>query len=43
MNLSGNPVCDDPAYQLFTVAYLPTLVYLDFRLIDTDTVSIDER
>ena len=33
-------MCDDPAYKLFTVAYLPTLVYLDFRLIDADTVRI---
>ncbi|XP_039255654.1 dynein regulatory complex subunit 3-like [Styela clava] len=37
LNLSGCPVCDDPGYRLFTVAYLSHLVYLDFRLIDEDT------
>ncbi|XP_076809798.1 dynein regulatory complex subunit 3-like [Clavelina lepadiformis] len=37
LNLSGNPVCEDPGYKLFTVAYLSHLVYLDFRLIDEET------
>jgi len=36
LNLTGNPVCDDPGYKLFTVAYLSQLVYLDFRLIAED-------
>ncbi|KAJ7305978.1 hypothetical protein JRQ81_010344 [Phrynocephalus forsythii] len=31
---SGNPVCDNEQYSTFISAYLPDLVYLDFRLVD---------
>ncbi|XP_042293758.1 dynein regulatory complex subunit 3 [Sceloporus undulatus] len=34
LNLSGNPVCDNELYATFIAAYLPDLVYLDFRLVD---------
>jgi len=37
LNMSGNPVCEDENYKLFAIAYLPHLVYLDFRLVDADT------
>lgn len=39
LNLSGCPVCEDPEYKLFTIAYLSQLVYLDFRLIDEGSRS----
>uniref|UniRef100_A0A670XVZ3 Dynein regulatory complex subunit 3 n=1 Tax=Pseudonaja textilis TaxID=8673 RepID=A0A670XVZ3_PSETE len=32
LNLTGNPVCDNEVYSMFIAAYLPNLVYLDFRL-----------
>ncbi|NXC23780.1 DRC3 protein, partial [Campylorhamphus procurvoides] len=38
LNLSGNPLCDDEQYMLFVVAHLPTLVYLDFKLVRDATV-----
>jgi len=37
LNMSGNPLCEDPNYRLFAIAYLSHLVYLDFRLVDADT------
>ena len=40
LNMSGNPLCEDPNYRLFAIAYLSHLVYLDFRLVDADTVTI---
>ncbi|NWV82046.1 DRC3 protein, partial [Dasyornis broadbenti] len=33
LNLSGNPFCNDEHYTLFVVAHLPSLVYLDFKLV----------
>lgn len=43
LNLNGNPVCDSEQYSTFIAAYLPDLVYLDFRLLDDNMVSIVER
>lgn len=43
LNLAGNPFCDDANYKQFVVAHIPTLAYLDFRLIDGNTVSIKEE
>ncbi|KFV06248.1 Leucine-rich repeat-containing protein 48, partial [Pterocles gutturalis] len=40
LNLTGNPLCDDERYMLFVVAHLPDLVYLDFKLVSENTVSI---
>ncbi|XP_062999096.1 dynein regulatory complex subunit 3 [Elgaria multicarinata webbii] len=34
LNLTGNPVCENEVYSMFIAAYLPDLVYLDFRLVD---------
>uniref|UniRef100_A0A8C6XZA6 Dynein regulatory complex subunit 3 n=1 Tax=Naja naja TaxID=35670 RepID=A0A8C6XZA6_NAJNA len=34
LNLTGNPVCDNEVYSMFIAAYLPNLVYLDFRLVE---------
>ncbi|NXO80988.1 DRC3 protein, partial [Sitta europaea] len=33
LNLSGNPFCSKEHYRLFVVAHLPSLVYLDFKLV----------
>lgn len=40
LNLTGNPLCDDERYMLFVVAYLPNLMYLDFKLVSDSTVRI---
>nr|XP_025951070.1 dynein regulatory complex subunit 3 isoform X2 [Dromaius novaehollandiae] len=37
LNLAGNPLCDNEQYAPFTVAHLPELVYLDFKLV-SDTM-----
>ncbi|KAM6299060.1 dynein regulatory complex subunit 3 [Aegotheles albertisi] len=37
LNLTGNPLCQDEQYTLFVVAYLPDLVYLDFKLVRDTT------
>lgn len=34
LNLSGNPICKFEQYNDFTIAHLPSLIYLDYRLID---------
>ncbi|NXU02530.1 DRC3 protein, partial [Buphagus erythrorhynchus] len=38
LNLSGNPFCNEEHYTLFVVAHLPSLVYLDFKLVRDFTV-----
>ncbi|NXY53026.1 DRC3 protein, partial [Callaeas wilsoni] len=38
LNLSGNPFCTKEHYKLFVVAHLPSLVYLDFKLVRDSTV-----
>ncbi|XP_053132715.1 dynein regulatory complex subunit 3 [Hemicordylus capensis] len=40
LNLTGNPVCENEHYSMFIVAYLPDLVYLDFRLVDDNTREV---
>ncbi|XP_066054352.1 dynein regulatory complex subunit 3 [Chamaea fasciata] len=37
LNLSGNPFCSKEHYRLFVVAHLPSLVYLDFKLVRHST------
>ncbi|XP_053936904.1 dynein regulatory complex subunit 3 [Cuculus canorus] len=37
LNLTGNPLCDDDRYTLFVVAYLPDLIYLDFKFVRDTT------
>ncbi|KAG2456110.1 DRC3 protein, partial [Polypterus senegalus] len=38
--LEGNPVEQIKDYKLFVAAYLPKLVYLNYKLLDSETVSI---
>ncbi|NXQ20281.1 DRC3 protein, partial [Peucedramus taeniatus] len=38
LNLSGNPFCSKEHYRLFVVAHLPSLVYLDFKLVRNSMV-----
>ncbi|NXX28687.1 DRC3 protein, partial [Nicator chloris] len=38
LNLSGNPFCSKEHYTLFVVAHLPSLMYLDFKLVRHSTV-----
>ena len=33
VNLAGNPLCEDPNYEAFVVAYLPSLRFIDWRRI----------
>ncbi|XP_062359379.1 dynein regulatory complex subunit 3 [Cinclus cinclus] len=37
LNLSENPFCSEEHYMLFVVAHLPSLVYLDFKLVRDST------
>ncbi|KAL2101181.1 hypothetical protein ACEWY4_002942 [Coilia grayii] len=37
LNLAGNPLCNEENYKIFIAAYLPDLVYLDYRLVDEKT------
>ncbi|XDV13809.1 hypothetical protein PO909_002136 [Leuciscus waleckii] len=37
LNLAGNPICDEEDFKIFVAAYLPDLVYLDYRLLDEQT------
>ncbi|OBS57779.1 hypothetical protein A6R68_11094, partial [Neotoma lepida] len=39
LSLSGNPVAEAEEYKIFIYAYLPDLVYLDFRRIDEQAAS----
>uniref|UniRef100_A0A2K6EUG8 Dynein regulatory complex subunit 3 n=1 Tax=Propithecus coquereli TaxID=379532 RepID=A0A2K6EUG8_PROCO len=40
LSLSGNPISEAEDYKMFICAYLPDLVYLDFRRISDDTASV---
>ncbi|XP_039935412.1 dynein regulatory complex subunit 3 [Hirundo rustica] len=37
LNLGGNPFCSKEHYRLFVVAHLPSLLYLDFKLVRRST------
>uniref|UniRef100_A0A8C9TD26 Dynein regulatory complex subunit 3 n=1 Tax=Scleropages formosus TaxID=113540 RepID=A0A8C9TD26_SCLFO len=39
LNLAGNPLCKESNYKVFIAAHFPELVYLDFRILDKQTVS----
>ncbi|OWK14541.1 hypothetical protein Celaphus_00001105 [Cervus elaphus hippelaphus] len=39
LSLSGNPVAENEDYKMFICAYLPDLVYLDFRRLDDHMVA----
>ncbi|XP_045839810.1 dynein regulatory complex subunit 3 isoform X1 [Meles meles] len=40
LSLSGNPIAESEDYKMFICAYLPDLVYLDFRRIDDHTKEL---
>lgn len=40
LSLSGNPIAEEEDYKMFICAYLPDLVYLDFRRIDDHMASV---
>ncbi|KAM8818945.1 dynein regulatory complex subunit 3 [Rhynchonycteris naso] len=42
LSLSGNPVAKAEDYKMFVCAYLPDLVYLDFRRIDDHVATLAE-
>nr|XP_054111647.1 dynein regulatory complex subunit 3 [Callithrix jacchus] len=42
LSLSGNPISEVEDYKMFICAYLPDLVYLDFRRIDDHTKEVAE-
>ncbi|KAM9695269.1 dynein regulatory complex subunit 3 [Trichechus inunguis] len=42
LSLSGNPISEAEDYKMFVCAYLPDLVYLDFRRIDDLTAKLAE-
>uniref|UniRef100_A0A2I3H3M4 Dynein regulatory complex subunit 3 n=1 Tax=Nomascus leucogenys TaxID=61853 RepID=A0A2I3H3M4_NOMLE len=42
LSLSGNPISEAEDYKMFICAYLPDLVYLDFRCIDDHTKELAE-
>jgi len=39
VNLAGNPLCQLEEYKMFVVAHLPSVDYLDYRLVDPTVVS----
>ena len=39
LTLSGNPLTSDPHYTHYTLAFLPSLVYLDFHMIFPEEVG----
>ncbi|XP_043439240.1 dynein regulatory complex subunit 3 isoform X1 [Prionailurus bengalensis] len=40
LSLSGNPIAEEEDYKMFICAYLPDLVYLDFRRIDDHMIIV---
>ncbi|XP_059006491.1 dynein regulatory complex subunit 3 isoform X2 [Mustela lutreola] len=42
LSLSGNPIAESEDYKMFICAYLPDLVYLDFRRIDDHMKELAE-
>ncbi|XP_043759981.1 dynein regulatory complex subunit 3 [Cervus elaphus] len=42
LSLSGNPVAENEDYKMFICAYLPDLVYLDFRRLDDHMKELAE-
>ncbi|MBZ3882230.1 Leucine-rich repeat-containing protein 48 [Sciurus carolinensis] len=42
LSLSGNPIAEAEDYKMFIYAYLPDLVYLDFRRIDEHAAKLAE-
>jgi len=40
LNLSGNPFCKQDGYKQYVLAFLSGLDFMDYRLIDKQSVSI---
>lgn len=38
LSLAGNPLCSEDGYQIYVIAYIPQLRYLDYRRISSDNV-----
>lgn len=38
LTLRGNPLCDDPNYRAYVMAYLPSVIYLDYKILMTTEV-----
>jgi len=44
VTLEGNPVCKDPEYRFFVLAYLPNLKYVDYALVGpSEVISAREQ
>ena len=39
LNLSGNPIAQMDEYKDYTIAYLPAIEFLDYRLVDENSVK----
>ncbi|KAL7748036.1 hypothetical protein RI367_006582 [Sorochytrium milnesiophthora] len=40
LNISGNPLCNNAEYQYYVLAHLHHLQYLDYRLVEPNTINI---
>ena len=40
LNLNGNPFCEQPDYKQHVIAYISSIDFLDYRLIDQQSVSM---
>ena len=40
LTLAGNPLTSDPSYQQYTLAFIPSLIYLDFAMIFPEEVGV---
>ena len=38
LNLAGNPIAKEKEYKLYVLAHIKNLKYLDYRLVDSETV-----
>lgn len=38
--LAGNPLASEDGYQHFAIAFIPSLVFLDFKMIFTEKVNV---
>ena len=43
LNLSGNPFCSQADYKPYVIAFLSSVNFLDYRLIDEQSVSISTQ
>ncbi len=38
LNLNGNPYCEDEHFKMKVIAFLPNIHFLDYRLVDEQSV-----